>query len=541
MKVRKRKKLKKMVFLIIPILLAYIVATGYFIKTIYYYNASESFMKYVVFIIMAISLLSILLFIIFGIKALAKNKAKRYIVFLLLIILFGVLEIFISYNIGKVSGSISKITDKYTTYSSSLIVLKDSKINSISSLSNKKIGIISNKTNTEGYIIPMLIVKEKKINKTNLVYYDEFEEMLTDLYDNKIDAVFVSSSYKTLFANTTGFENITNEVKVIAKKDKIIKKSTSSSKTLTEPFTVLVMGVDSESESLSSSSSLNGDALILMTFNPKTMNATILSIPRDTYVPIACYKNNAKNKINAASYGGAECMINTIENLTKIKIDYWVKVNFKGVVKLVNALDGVNVNVPYAFCEQDSNRRFGKYTIFVEKGQQTLNGEQALAFARNRHTWPQICGKKYSNYTSNDFIRGQNQQLIINAILNKAKSINSLSKVYQILDVVGNNIDTNIDKQTMITGFDTFKKMLSISKNINSTDFVGTQRLYLSGYDMYLNNIYYYAYYKQSLTEVTDAMKINLGLEDPTMDKEFDFSINKTYESTQIGKGIYKY
>ena len=233
--------------------------------------------------------------------------------------------------------------------------------------------------------------------------------------------------------------------------------------------------------------------------------------------------------------------MDTITNFTGIKIDYWVKVNFQGVVSLVNALNGIDVDVPYAFCESDSKRRFGNNTIYIEKGMQTLNGEQTLAFARNRHSWPQYCGKKYSKYSSNDFVRGQNQQQIVKAMANKLKSIRSLSEVYEILNIVGDNIDTNIDKDTMITGFDTFKSLIFNSKNINSDDFIGTQRLYLSGHDNMINGIYYFEYSKQSLNEVVDAMEINLEIKEPEMDKDFSFSINKPYEDTQIGKGTYKY
>ena len=279
---------------------------------------------------------------------------------------------------------------------------------------------------------------------------------------------------------------------------------------------------------------------MLITFNPNTMNATILSIPRDTRVPIVCTKSKAKNKINSTGAYGAECVMNTITNFTGIEIDYWVKVNFQGVISLVDALGGIDVDIPYAFCESNSKRQFGNNTIYLEKGMQALNGEQALAFARNRHTWPQFCGKKYSNYSSNDFIRGQNQQQIVKAMTNKLKSVNSLSKIYEILDIVGDNIDTNIDKDTMITGFDMFKNLIFNSKNINSDDFIGTQRLYLSGYDNTINGIYYFEYYNQSLKEIVDAMEINLEIKEPIMDKDFSFSINKPYENKQIGKDVYK-
>lgn len=539
---KKKKKFKKASIFVFLLLLAYYISSFYFINEIYYYNSSKSFMTYVVYAIIFLTALLLVVFTFYGFKCIKKNKKKNYAWFFSIIILLILAESFISININKISNSLSKITKSDTGYSTSLIVLNSSYFNSVSDIKNKKIGIINDKDNIEGYTIAMEIVKEENINKDNLLGYDDYTSMLNDLYDEKIDAMFVSSSYVSLFVNEDGFENIASETKVIKEKSKkTANLKSSTGKTLDEPFTILLMGVDSSSSSLSKSNSFNGDTLMLITFNPNTTNATILSIPRDTRVPIACTKYKSKNKINSAAMYGADCVMDTITELTGIEIDYWAKINFQGVISLVDALGGIEVDIPYSFCESDSKRRFGNNTIYIEKGVQTLNGEQTLAFARNRHPWPAYCGKKYSNYSSNDFIRGQNQQQIIKAILNKFKNINSLSQIYDILDIVGDNIDTNIDKDTMITGFDTFKNIIFNSKNINSDDFVGTQRLYLSGYDNMINGIYYFEYYKQSLKEIVEAMEINLELKEPEMDKDFSFSINKPYKDTQIGKGTYKY
>ena len=539
---KKKSKLKKAVLLLFPLLVAYYIISCFFVNEIFYYNSSKSFMTYVVYGIIILTALSVVIFTITGFKCIKKNKTKNYVWYFIFLIIFIIAELFISININKISNSLSKITNTEAGYSSSIVVLKDSNIKSIDDLDDKKIGMISDSNNIEGYTLPMEVVEKEKIDEKNIIKYDNFIEMINDLYDSKIDAMFISSSYVSMFVTEDGFENIANETKVIYEKSKkAIKKQNTTGKTLNEPFTLLIMGVDSSSSSLKKSNSFNGDTLMLITFNPNTMNATILSIPRDTRVPIACTKSKAKNKINSTGAYGADCVMDTITNFTGIKIDYWVKVNFQGVISLVDALDGIEVDVPYAFCESDSKRRFGNNTIYLEKGLQTLNGEQALAFARNRHTWPAYCGKKYSNYTSNDFIRGQNQQQIVKAMTNKLKNIRSLSEVYEILDIVGDNIDTNIDKNTMITGFDTFKNIIFNSKNINNDDFIGTQRLYLSGHDNMINGIYYFEYYKQSLEEIVEAMEINLALKEPEMDKEFSFSINRPYEDKQIGKDTYKY
>ncbi len=539
---KKKRKFKKAILLLVPLLITYYITSVLFVDAIFYYNSSKSFMTYVVYGLIFLTALFIVIFTVKGFSCIKKNKTKSYVWYFGFLIIFIAAQIFITININKISSSLSKITNKEAGYSSSIVVLKDSNYEGIDDVKDATIGIINDTENQEGYILPMDVIEEEKIDKENLAIYDNYPEMLKDLYDGEIDAMFVSSSYVSLFASEEGYENIASDTKVIYEKSMKAKKTTSTTgKTLDEPFTLLLMGVDSNTNSLAKSNSFNGDTLMLITFNPHTMNATVLSIPRDTRVPIVCTRSKAKNKINSAALYGADCVMDTITNFTGIEIDYWVKVNFQGVISLVDALGGIDVDIPYAFCESDSKRRFGKNTIYIEKGFQTLNGEQTLAFARNRHPWPQYCGRKYSNYTSNDFIRGQNQQQIVKAIVNKLKSINSLSEIYDILDIVGDNIDTNIDKDTMITGFDTFKNIIFNSKNINSDDFIGTQRLYLSGYDHTINSIYYFEYYKQSLKEITDAMEINLELKEPKMDKEFSFSINNPYESTQIGKGTYKY
>lgn len=541
---KKKKKLKKAVLLFFPLLIIYYISSAYFVDAVFYYNSSKSFMTYIVYGIIILTALFIVIFTVRGFKCIKKNKTKSYIWYFLFLILFIAVEIFVTVNINKISSSLSKITSNEAGYSSSIIVLSDSSYESINDVKDDdaKIGIISDEDNQEGYILPMQIVEDENIDEDNLVSYNEYVDMLNDLYDGEIDAMFVSSSYVSLFASYEGYENIADETKVIYEKTQEAKKTTSTTgKTLDEPFTILLMGVDSNTNSLAKSNSFNGDTLMLITFNPHTMNATVLSIPRDTRVPIVCTRSKAKNKINSAALYGADCVMDTITNFTGIEIDYWVKVNFQGVISLVDALGGIDVDIPYAFCESDSKRRFGKNTIYLEKGYQTLNGEQTLAFARNRHTWPQYCGRKYSNYNSNDFVRGQNQQQIVKAIVNKLKGIDSLSEIYDILDILGDNVDTNIDKETMITGFDTFKNIIFNSRNITSDDFIGTQRLYLSGYDHTISGIYYFEYYKQSLNEIVDAMEINLELKEPEMDKEFSFSINNPYEDTQIGKGTYSY
>ena len=535
--IRKLKKSSRVLrYIYYVICIVYIISLFFFIKSLLSLTGIETILR-IVFIVFFI--LYIVIYAFWNLLNLLRRKYKALIATSVVSIIFIAIFCIGSYYINIVYNNIDSITENdrlvYTTY---LIALKDTDFDNDSS-----IGMLDDESEIEWNVLAKTLYSEEKL-VNSITDYSDYNSMLRDLYDGDIDAIFVPGGYVTLFSNEEQYANIASETKILYKYSEEMENQDlilSSNKDFNEPLTFLLMGVDSETSGLNANAAFNGDTLMLITFNPHTMNATVLSIPRDTRVPIACTRSKAKNKINSAALYGADCVMDTITNFTGIEIDYWVKVNFQGVISLVDALGGIDVDVPYAFCESNSQRKFGKNTIYVEKGYQTLNGEQALAFARNRHTWPQYCGRKYSNYTSNDFVRGQNQQQIVKAIVNKLKDIRSLSEIYDILDILGDNVDTNIDRETMITGFDTFKNIIFNSKNITSDDFIGTQRLYLSGYDNTISGIYYFEYYKQSLKEITDAMEINLELEEPEMDKEFSFSINNPYEDTQIGKGTYSY
>ena len=191
-------------------------------------------------------------------------------------------------------------------------------------------------------------------------------------------------------------------------------------------------------------------------------------------------------------------------------------------------MDGVDVDVPIKFCEQDSNREFGNNEICLDKGLQTLNGEQALALSRHRKT-----------LATGDFQRVQHQQLVVEAMAKKAKSIRSVDKLYDVLNAVSKNIETNVKTSEMLNLYNVGKKML-FKNNAN----INLEKTYLTGYDLTmlipgLGNVYTFQYYEQSLEEIVKAMKVNLELEKPVMEKHFNFSVNYTYEVPIIGKEYY--
>lgn len=492
----------------------------------------ETFIRTIIILILFTYLF---IYLIFGLTTLITKKHTKLIIVTILTLIFAIGNVLAYYYINKTYQIVDNTSKEKVIYTTKLIALsKDVNI--------KTIGLIKNENDTEGYTLPQEYIATNNL-KYKIVYYEDYYKLLEALYDKKVDAIFIGSNYKIKYRETEKFANIaTDTVELAEFSKKLDNQDTveSTNKSVTEPFTVLLLGVDSEYDGLSNNAAFNGDSIMLVTFNPKTLSATMFSIPRDTYVPIAC-NNNKGHKINSAAAYGTKCMIDTIHNLTDINIDYYVKINFKGVVALVNALGGITMDIDKPdfsknlrvdckgkICEQNSNRQFGNNLVFIEPGKnKTLNGEQALAYARNRHQW-----------ALSDFKRIEHQQAVVTAIANKAKTIRDVNTFYKVLNAVSNNIDTNMAPKEILNFYNVFKSIVT-SENFSANDFINIQKTYLTGYDLTIfqgYNMYTFQYNKESLDEIVKAMKENLEITKPTLIKTFNFSVNEEYKVPVIGK-----
>ena len=532
-KSKKAIKVISILFIVVQLLAMFTL-----LYSLYIIKGIETEIRYVFMILVAIiNIISIIL----TTKLLKKEKQSRFFIFVVIASIFIFAQAIGSYYILKTYSTLNSMNKNEITYTTAFVTLKDSKIKDISSIKNAKIGIVEDDTSIEGYVIGKEIIKENSLEKNNtLVDYEDFTALVKGLYSKDIDIMIVSEDYVSMFDEINEYKNISSETKVIYKKEKTYTKdeiakltgedtNISSSDKIDKPFTVLVMGIDSTAPTLKKNASGNGDALMLLTFNPKTLNATILSIPRDTYVPIACFANQKENKITHAAWNGASCMIKTIENFTDVDIDYYVKVNFQGVVKLVNAMDGIEVDVPLDFCESNSKRATSNdKLICLKEGKQTLNGEQALALARHRKT-----------LLTGDLQRGVNQQLVIQGMLNKVKSIKSAGQMLKILDMVSQNIDTNFTTNQILSFYDIAKNLVLTSSE--SSNLINIRQLYLSGSSQMIYDersglvLYNYIPNKSSLNQIVKAMKDNLSAK-PNLDvKRMNFNIEEEYELETIG------
>lgn len=530
---------KKIIINIMTILT--LLACGLLISSIYMVSGVENTIRYISMII--IFIINIILILLIR-KFFKSDKKSKVAISIIICIILVIVQSLVGYFIIRTYSTLSNMNKSKITYTTVIATKSESKLNDINDLQDKKIGIVVDETSIDGYIIGLEIIKDQNLENDNeIVEYTDFSSLVKDLYGSKIDAMIISKNYPSMFKAMDDYKNIEQETKIIYEKSKTLTKDEISKYTgeemvnfntsdkIDKPFTVLVMGIDSTASTLSKNATGNGDSLMMVTFNPKTLNATIFSIPRDTYVPIACFENQKENKITHAAWNGESCMIKTIENFTGINIDYYVKINFQGVVKLVESLNGISVDVPLDFCESNSKRSTkNENLICLKKGVQTLNGEEALALARHRKT-----------LTTGDLQRGVNQQLVVQGILNKLKSVKSANQMLNILDTVSQNMDTNFTTKQILSFYDIAKNLFLTSTTDN---LINMKQLYLQGasqmiYDEGLGlTLYNYIPNKESLDLVINAMKQNLGLEEVEHVKKMEFSIEKPFKLETVGSNV---
>lgn len=531
-KLRRSNKTLRILYYLTNI--CYLIGLVLFIKSILSLTGIETILRIILIIFF---ILYFLFYAFWNFLNLLQRKYKCLIITTIISILLTLIFFIGSYYINYVYKNLDSMQENkelvYTTY---LINLKDSKFSS-----ENKIGIINKNIDNDNHDLSTKLYKNKKLTNDTQEYTD-YIKMISDLYDGTIDAIFVPDNYVTLFKNEEGFENIANDTKIVyeySEKKKNEDLELVSNKDFSEPLTFLFLGVDSEGEGLNANAAFNGDTLMLMSFNPKTLDAILLSIPRDTYVPIACNNKNYA-KINSSAAYGTSCVVNTINNFLGINIDYYVKINFKGVVDLVEAVGGVEVDVEaptYSekkyngkVCEQNSDRQFGTKLVCMNPGVQTLNGEQALAYSRCRHL-----------YISSDLDRVRHQQQVVEALANKVLHFSSIKEFQNILNAVSKNIATNMDTETILSGYNVAKNVLG--NKLTGKDSLNIQKATLETYSLNVyvpsqgRNTSAQGYFTSSLDDIKKAFNVVLGKEKEEAIKTFNFSVNETYEKSSPGKG----
>lgn len=246
------------------------------------------------------------------------------------------------------------------------------------------------------------------------------------------------------------------------------------------------------------------DSMILSTLSPQKHQIRLLSIPRDTisYIPKVGYYDKITH---AHAYGGPIAAMDSVEATLNVPVDYYVRINMDAFVQAVDELGGIYYDVPYDLNEPNTDDT-GR--IKIKKGYQKLNGDEALAVARTRHH-------------DSDLKRGERQMDLIKLLFQKAKDLNSYSKLDELVQIVGKNAKHNLTSQEI--------KSLASMYLSDDIDFKKSQ---LKGKDDYLDGIYYYNPSVDSIAKYSNLLRSDLGLSKITDKKEFlDERVIKHYGS----------
>lgn len=479
----------------------------------------------------ALALLMLLVMNIVILMAIRNNNKMLYRVGMVLLALFVLIGGYGTYATGILNRNVDKITNTVVkeSVSTSFVVYNEGSAEAITDmlqLEGKTVGL-SKGTNTA-------TLAQKQIEAVGLNVsieeYQDYSAELLALFSGEIDCAVLPTNYKKMFEHEAGMGDLLEKTaSILDFEDSVtVENSAGADKDITkEPFTVLLIG---NADGLS-------DTMILCSVNPISMKVTMSSLARDSYVPISCYGGGLA-KLNASHASGKDCTIATISNLVGVNIDYYVDTNFQGVVDVVDALGGIVVNSPVEFVGQSSSSERGHYTVYVPKGDNVvLNGEQALAFARERHL-----------FATGDFARQEHQQQVIEAIVRKIMRTRDINTFLKVVEAAGNNVQTNMTVQQM-TSFMNYaiKKANRYYDKEHIEKIFNIQNSRVTGYNSGLwdaglhMSIYIYRLWQGSLAATRSAIERNINLQTtPTSQVDrIKWSVNWDFTPPAISYEMY--
>ena len=473
-----------------------------------------------------------------------RDIASRIIIIVLSILMI-VIGFGGSYYVSKVNKAVDNAientgTDQYETISGSFVyysengTVKYKDLDSLKSASNLKVGVVFD----DGIGVATAaqkLMEDEGINAT-VTTYSSSEELLGNLIGNGTDdidvAVFPSSYRQRWLADEeVDYAQYLDHVYDFHKFEDKVKtgENKNANKDLyTEPFNILLIGFAPEDEAMTVGLA---DSIIVATVNPQTFTVSLTSIARDTYTKLACAPNSERQKINAARAYSRQCLMDTVGELLDIDIDYYMEVNFLGVVEIVDALGGIVVNNPVEFVGQTASGIRGEFTVLVPAGENVpCDGEMALAFARERHAMP-----------NGDFDRQKHQQEVIARIAEKLLGMNDVNKALKVMEAAGKNFTTNLSLN-QLTGI--FSYIINHKNTIGIPTFnmIEMQNMRVTGYDSWYYSYimrlpqWIYRLYNGSIQEckdrINDVMN-NYVLTDVKQPSYMSFLIEYPYERPQ--------
>ncbi len=374
------------------------------------------------------------------------------------------------------------------------IVLAANKQSEITEVDNTTVGLLSNENSNEGFIAPTEYLKDKSNVIVSTEYYT-WHDLILGLENGEVDVIVLPATYETLLETDEAYKAFKDNLVIIDTYKMTIKQEQKSIGDAGKPFNMLLVGTDSP---------LNGtttgylfDVVIIATIDPQMGSVVLTSIPRDSTLYSPCI--GGYDKITHNGSYGIECLSSTLEETFNTTIDYYMIIGFEGIIDIVEYLGGVTITNPYGDIKvQDSKRRAD--AISIPGGTNLLNGEQTLAFARNRKATE-------TGVPIDANVRSSNHVVVLKAILARMKETGIASDIDGLINVVAESTITNFP----------INDLVSISKIATSLLQNNTQivNITLQGIGIQYNSpaaggmlLYGYLPYQESITYITNYISM---------------------------------
>lgn len=338
------------------------------------------------------------------------------------------------YYISKTGSLLTNITNvtKHAKNTVSVVVKQSSDIKNKSQLNGLSVGTLRT-IGTQGSSKAL-----KELSKDGIVMnqseYDSLSAMLEAFYNGEVDSIIINESSRSQILDMESYADFDNNTRVVYQTSYKVEntdKANAVSDITSKPFNILISGSDTRGGFDENGRS---DVIMVATINPKTSTILLTSVPRDFYVTTACdaadgCMQGALDKITHTGIHGTNTTKRTVEQLLGVEINYTFKVGFDTVTDLVDALGGVDVYVEPGYAVSTS-------TFSVHEGVNHLDGQHALAYARERYS-----------YTEGDRQRTKNQQQVLMGIVNEATKPSVITKYASIMDAMANTFSTTMSNE----------------------------------------------------------------------------------------------
>lgn len=373
-------------------------------------------------------------------------------------------------------------TASYSEIEMSVVVPSNSSVNDVSDLTS-----VQAPTDADGSNINELLshIKSEKGVDLATEKVDSYQVAYENLVNGSSQAMVFNSAYSSLLEMS--YENFQSNLKTIySYKIKTSIKDEAKAHD-SNVFNIYISGIDTYG---SISTVSRSDVNLILTVNMNTHKILMTETPRDAYVKIPDGGADQYDKLTHAGIYGVETSEKTLESLYGITIDYYARLNFDSFLKLIDALGGVTV-----YNSQEFTALMNK-KVYPVGNIELSSGEDALAFVRERYS-----------LEHGDYDRGNNQMKVIQAILNKLTSLNSVSNYSTIISNVQDSIQTDMKLDTMMklvnTQLDSGKKFTVTSQEVTGTGSTGE----LTSYAMPSSSLYMIKLDDASVAKASQAIK----------------------------------